>query len=159
MDGNLVATRERGSTLVEVDWHGKWRGPEFNPFSFKIVPSTSEKLKDSKGRLVWTVYAAPVEEAEKATIEEAGRDRSLELLAAMAKHPAASLVDLAKVLGWVTQSGELNKSLVSRLMQGLKGDKKVEKDHNRWTITKKGKRSLDEAGKAVQQRPEEEEPF
>ena len=103
------------------------------------------EAEGQQGRLVWTVYAEPVGEAEKAVMEEASRDKSLELLAAMVKHPDASLNTLAEALGWVTSSGEINKSLVRRLMLTLQNDKKVKKDHNRWSITPKGKKSVTEA--------------
>ena len=36
--------------MVEVTTHGKFRGPDFAPFSFELVAGQSEKLVDSKGR-------------------------------------------------------------------------------------------------------------
>ena len=55
----------RGHDAVEVTWHGKFRGPDFAPFSFKLMPATSAKLVDSKGRLIWSIYAQAASNAEQ----------------------------------------------------------------------------------------------
>jgi hypothetical protein len=145
IDGNLVAIRERGSMLVEIDTHGKFRGPEFAPFSFKLVSATSDKLRDSKGRLIWTVFAAPVAEAERAAMEEAGDRKRNDLLRAMASRPACSIHELAVALGWNYKNGEPNRSLVQRLMASLAKDKLVEKKGQRYVITPKGRSASSEA--------------
>jgi hypothetical protein len=106
IDGNLVAIRDRGSALVEIDTHGKFRGPEFQPFSFKLVSGTSELLKDTKDRLIWTVFAEPVSEAERAAMENAGERKRDDLLQAMKDRPASSIADLAMALGWTYKNGE-----------------------------------------------------
>jgi Bifunctional DNA primase/polymerase, N-terminal/AAA domain/Primase C terminal 2 (PriCT-2) len=145
IDGNLVAIRERGSTLVEIDTHGKFRGPEFAPFSFKLVEGTSERLKDSKGRLIWTVFATPVSEAERAAMEDAGERKRSDLLRAMASRPASSIAELATTLGWTYGNGRPNRTLVYRLLQGLLKEKLVEKKGQRYVITRKGRTEINEA--------------
>ena len=37
VDGNLVCIKDAGTMVVEVTTHGKFRGPDFAPFSFKLV--------------------------------------------------------------------------------------------------------------------------
>ena len=69
VDGNLVAIKQPGSMVVELNTHGKFRGPEFSPISFKIVPGTSDKLVDTKGRLIWTVTAMPITGTERDVID------------------------------------------------------------------------------------------
>jgi hypothetical protein len=49
VDGNLVCVLARSSMVVEVTTHGKFRGPEFTPFTFKLKQGTSAKLVDRKG--------------------------------------------------------------------------------------------------------------
>jgi hypothetical protein len=158
IDGNLVCLRDRGSQLVEVHWHGKLRGVDFEPFAFKIVPATSERLKDAKGRLVWTVYAKPVSEEERTTLEVAGAERQRKLLVAVKDHPRGSMADYARLLGWVTRAGEPYKSLVQRTMGQLADAKLVEKEYEHYALTKKGAKAAMEA--AARPRPVDyESPF
>jgi hypothetical protein len=145
IDGNLVAIRERGSTLVVIDTHGKFRGPEFEPFSFKLMEGTSEKLKDSKGKLIWTVFAVPVAEAERAAMETAREEKRSILLRAMRERPASSIAELAVAIGWTYRNGNPNRTLVQRLLTALKNEKLVEKKGDRYVITSKGQKTVDEA--------------
>ena len=57
VDGNLVCVK--AGSVVELHWHGKFRGPEFEPISFKIQAGQSEKLKDAKGRRDMDCHRAP----------------------------------------------------------------------------------------------------
>ena len=103
MDGNLVAIRERGSMLVVIDTHGKFRGPEFAPFAFKLVEGTSERLKDSKGRLIWTVFAVPVSDAERVVMEDAGDRKQIELLRSHGRASSQLHVRVSRGPGLVLQ--------------------------------------------------------
>ena len=80
MDGNLVGIREPGRASVEVHWHGKFRSPDFAPLPFKLVTGTTDKLKDSKGRKLWTVTAHPITAAEREAMTHAGQSREDQLL-------------------------------------------------------------------------------
>ena len=53
VDGNLTAVKN--AMTVKVHWQGKFRGPEFDPISFLLKGVTTDRLKDSKGRPIWTV--------------------------------------------------------------------------------------------------------
>ena len=59
IDTNLVCLKRDGG-VVEVWHHVKIRGPDFEPFPFRIQAGQSEKLKDSRGRKIWTVIADPI---------------------------------------------------------------------------------------------------
>jgi hypothetical protein len=144
VDGNLVCLHERGSGLVEIDTHGKFRGPEFVPFSFKLIPGTSDNLKDSKGRLIWTVFAEPVTAEERTAIENASDRKGHDLLRAMKDRPASSISELADVVGWSYKNGDPNKSLVQRLLGQLKREKLVEMRGKRYVLSRRGIEVADE---------------
>lgn len=138
MDGNLVCLKEPGSPVVTLDTHGKFRGPEFEPFSFKLTAGTSEKLKDTKGRLVSTVTAEPISHEDKSALEDTGRDRQDELLRIMKTQVGLSLSELAEALGWKYKTGGPNTSMVHRMMLKLAKDRLVTKKRDHYELTKKG---------------------
>jgi hypothetical protein len=138
VDGNLVLLKEPGSMVVEMTTHGKFRGPEFKPFAFKIVPGTSDKLIDSKGRKIWTVTAVPISAADQSAMEDAGKARQDELLQAMKAAPGASLATLADALGWRDQNGDPYKMLVHRMMRKLCDAKLAKKQGEHFVLTPLG---------------------
>jgi hypothetical protein len=145
MDGNLVAIKN--GSVVSVHWHAKFRGPDFAPILFKLVPGTTEKLKDSKGRLVWTVTATPITEAEQAGLDNVGRKRQDELLVLLQTQPALTLVEMAERLNWNTINGLPNKTLVNRCLAALIKDKLVERKRGKLRVTKAGTKAAEEAVK------------
>jgi Bifunctional DNA primase/polymerase, N-terminal/AAA domain/Primase C terminal 2 (PriCT-2) len=138
VDGNLVCLKEPGGMVVTLDTHGKFRGPEFEPFSFKLVTGTSERLKDTKGRLVWTVTAEPITREAKSALEDTRRSRQDELLLMMKGSPGLSLSGLAEALGWSYLNGGPNVTMVHRMMSKLDKDKLVAKKRDHYELTKKG---------------------
>jgi hypothetical protein len=143
VDGNLVCSKQPGSNVVDVHWHGKLRGPDFQPIGFAITPGTTDRLKDSKGRPIWTVTARPISEAERDAADEVGKNREGELLGVMQRMPGLSLKDLAVQLGWNSQKGEPNKTLVNRTMQALAASKLVKiKPGEHWELTKAGQAAV-----------------
>ena len=138
VDGNLVAIKERTSMVVEIATHGKFRGPEFAPFSFKLVAATSAKLVDTKGRSIWTVFAQPITDTEQAAIERQGQTNQDQLLRAMLEKPGAPVAELAASLSWTTIDGKPHKSKVHRMLQELAKDKLVERCRGHYALTKKG---------------------
>jgi hypothetical protein len=141
LDSNLVLIPVSETPKVsELHWHGKHRGPDFAPISFKLTPRTSEKIKDSKGRLIWTVTAAPLTRGEVDAAESTGIRRQEELIAAMQRQPGASLAKLAEACGWTYASGEPNKSLVNRTMTDLQKRGVVKLEGGHWTLTKTGQK-------------------
>jgi DNA-binding MarR family transcriptional regulator len=144
VDGNLVSIRQLGSQIVTVETHGKFRGPEFAPIPFKIVPGTSDKLVDTKGRKIWTVIATEITDNEQEAMDDAISAKQEALLAAIDLHPSSSLTQLADLLGWKLQNGDPNKSLVARLLKKSAKEKLVELVGNRYQLTPKGKKRLEE---------------
>jgi predicted transcriptional regulator len=144
VDGNLVCLKEPGSPVVTLDTHGKFRGPEFEPFSFKLVAGTSEKLKDTKGRLVSTVTAEPITQEDRSALEDTGHDRQNQLLRVMKANAGLSLSELAEALGWSYKNGGPNTSMVHRMMLKLAKDRLVAKKRDHYELTKKGKEALED---------------
>jgi hypothetical protein len=146
VDGNLVAIYNRAGKTAEVTTHGKFRGPEFTPFSFKLMSSTSVKLVDSKGRFIWTVTAHILTDEEIGDIEAHGLSDQNQVLHAMLEQPGYSFIELAEHLGWMTTTdGKPNKQRVYRIMQDLRKAKLVEPLRDgRYILTKKGEQEAAE---------------
>jgi hypothetical protein len=81
MDGNLVC--QKNANIVDLHWQGKFRGADFEAIAFELVPLTSERLKDSKGRLAHTVMAKPLTGDAREKIETKGRKDEDALLLVM----------------------------------------------------------------------------
>lgn len=140
VDGNLVAIKQPGSMIVELNTHGKFRGPEFSPISFKIVSGTSKKLVDTKGRLIWTVTAMPITETERDGIDNSARAKYDALLVMMKNRPGLSLSGYAEAMNWRYANGDFNKRLVQTAMTAMEKDKLVEKKNGQYSLTNKGKK-------------------
>jgi AAA domain/RepB DNA-primase from phage plasmid len=139
IDGNLVVIKDPATMTVEVTTHGKFRGPDFAPFSFSLVAGQSEKLVDTKGRAIWSIFARPITNEEVETLKESGRSDQDAVLRAMLDQPGRSLLELAGHLHWLTQQGEPSKQKVHRVMMKLKQAKLVEQGRDeRYVLTKKG---------------------
>lgn len=137
MDGNLTcAKREKVS---ELHWLGKFRGPDFAPIPFLLQPGTSERLKDSKGRAVWTVTARPLGADEKAAQDAAGARNENRVLKLLTTNPGYSIGDMAKALGWLYSNGEPDKSRAYRALKTLEDDRLVKKKGGSYEPTKAGR--------------------
>jgi hypothetical protein len=155
VDGNLVCVRPdmRNNPIVELTWHGKFRGPSFDSLWFKLVPSTSndERLITTDGDKVWTVVAETATEQDSDAVEnERGKNRDAMLLL-MSYIPGCSLGDLSKELRW-------GKSKVQRLMGTFVAEKLAEKKGAHYALTPKGRKAAaaverDEAAAAAQELP------
>ena len=104
VDGNLTAKNDEG--IVEFHWQGKFRGPDFAPISFELRQVTHQDLKDQRGRLLPTIVARHLSEIAKETIAKANDASQVELLKLVAKHPKASLAELANMVGWKMKDGQ-----------------------------------------------------
>ena len=145
VDGNLVAIKDGSTLLVEVTTHGKFRGPDFAPLTFKLIPAQCPKLIDSKGRLVWSIYAQAVSNAEQEMLKGIGHMEQDMVLRVMLERPGYSLTEIARHLGWLTGKGEVNKQKVHRLMMKLQktGLVKQRRDE-RYILTKSGEEAAKE---------------
>lgn len=88
IDGNLSAFRE--GSIVEFHHAGKLRGADFDPILFELRPTTSELIKDSKGRTIPTVLARHVSAAERTDRDKAKSVDRKRLLVAMLDNPGIS---------------------------------------------------------------------
>jgi hypothetical protein len=138
VDGNLTATKS--DEVATLHWQGKFRGPDFAPVPFQLVTTTSEAIKDSKGRTIPTVIAKPMSEGERSAAEAATRSDEDALLIAIAAHDRASMAGLADALRWINRKGKPDKSKVQRCANRLKTDKLVKSERGgTLTLTEKGK--------------------
>ena len=141
IDGNLVCIKQPDRPIVELHWHGKFRGPDFAPIPFMITVGKSARLVDSKGRAISTVTAHPVSQLEVEEADSAARFRQDRLLTALQDNPSASLAALAKAVGWSYQNGEPNKTLVNRTLKALQAAHLIKKEGHRWVLTKSGEKA------------------
>jgi hypothetical protein len=145
VDGNLTLWSEDNGKTIQLHWQGKLRGPGFEPIDFELKTETSEKVKDSKNRLIPSVAAHPISEEKAKELTKAARSDEDGLLDMMLNWPNGSYADWAGNLGWVTENDAPNKSRVFRTMERLKDDALVKKTRKGWTLTKDGKKEAENA--------------
>jgi hypothetical protein len=129
----------KSDDVATLHWQGKIRGPDFAPASFILKAATTERLKDSRGRLIATVVAAALSEREQRDAEATTFSDENWLLVTMLKHERASFAGLADLLGWQTKTGAPDKSKVQRVIGRLKRDKYAKIERNTAALTEKGK--------------------
>jgi hypothetical protein len=142
MDGNLTAWLH-DETLVTLH-HNKIRGPGFEPITFKLEKITTTKLVDSKKRLLPTVHAVAITEAEEEERERQSEDDEDVVLAALSKKPR-TVPEIAHACGWQLSDGKPYKSKVKRTLDRLLSQKLVEKQRgHHWRLTDKGKKQVED---------------
>lgn len=143
VDGNLTCWKDEAG-IVTLHWAGKFRGPSFDPIRFELKPWELVGVKDSKGRPVVSVVAAPVLDDRAEQLEAKVLDDENRLLVAMAKKPGASVAELAMVSGMTSGMGVPNKAKVHRLMLALKEHGLAEKTRTgSWRLTGKGLKEVE----------------
>jgi RecA-family ATPase len=152
-DGNL--TCKRTETVTEVHHQGKFRGPDFAPAHFILEGATTARLKDSRGNLVWSVFARPASEQDQEEISKAVEADLAAIMTALNSEPGLSLAGIARTLGWLTPQGLPNKSKAQRRIRLLEKKKLVERDGERLEITDKGKKWLGKQGKSNEPAPKD----
>lgn len=118
VDGNLTLWKS-GEDVTELHWQGKFRGPEFEPMSFKMETVTSDEVRDGKGRHMPSVVAYPVGELEAALAEATAERDDHIVLAIIAANKGLSLMDIAKKANWYTADGRPKKSKAQRVVDRL----------------------------------------
>lgn len=141
VDGNLTlwSGSERQTTL---HWQGKFRGPEFEPITFRLDTVTCDRVVDANGLLMPSVVAVPISEHE---LERGERDQISDenvLLAIIGHNPNASMADLARKANWLTPAGEPLKSKVFRTGQRLREEKFVEVVRGKFRLLTKGRKEI-----------------
>lgn len=154
VDGNLTlwADAEKTTTLHH---QGKFRGPEFEPLSFRLRTVTSVTVVDSNGALMPSVVAEPISDAEADASEARQAIDSRSILRAIAAHKDASVSRLAEACGFVGAGGP-QKSKTFRILQDLVDDRLVERVLKKYRLTAKGEEALGSRshGKGQPQRAE-----
>lgn len=145
VDGNLTlwADAEKHTTL---HWQGKFRGPEFEPISFKMLKVTSPTVADVNGELMPSVVAEPVSDTEVAAAERRQMDDSLRMLFALGDHKNATVAHLAEVCRFVSDAGAPLKSKAFRVLQKLVEDKLAERILGKYALTTKGEKIVNPRG-------------
>lgn len=146
IDGNLTLWKH-DNVLLDLHHTDKLRGPGFEPISLRLETINTTRLTDHKGRLIPTVYASWISDAETDRESEGARSDEDVLLAAMLL-PDQSIASLATTCGWTTSSGEPHKSKVDRTLKRLAADKLAQKSRGFWVLTEKGKMAGEKAAKA-----------
>jgi DNA-binding MarR family transcriptional regulator len=139
MDGNLTCWRD--DDIMTLHWCGKFRGPDFEPLKFQLHTVKSEKIKDSKGRIIPSVAARHLDAEHQKKLERQMTENEDQLLRAIAENPNASLSGLAGALRWLHSKGE-DKSKVNRYAEKLKKDGLVKKSRGKLELTERGQREV-----------------
>lgn len=148
VDGNLVLIKKEAS--ISLHWHGKFRGPDFAPIPFKLQTGTTDLLKDSKGRYIWSVSATPITEAEQAGMEDAARKKQDDLLVWLLVNTYISLANTAEKLGWKYLNGQPDKTSVNRALAALLKDKLIGRKRGKITVTEAGKKAVKAGNKTAE---------
>jgi hypothetical protein len=132
VDGNFTLWARDGK-LSDFHWTGKLRGPDFEMITFRMEEITTMNLVDSKGRLMPTVMARLVTDADIEDSEEKAIFQENRLLKAISAKPEASIAELAQAFGWMlkgkdSQPDKPNRSLVQRVLSRVIKDKRVTKE-------------------------------
>jgi hypothetical protein len=147
VDGNLICKKAGGEGISEVHWHGKFRGTDFNPLTFELKPGiTCDKLVDSRGRLIPTVMAAPIDEHEHRVKRASSLRQEDDILIALnTDEDSKSLAEVAQLCGWITKQGEPDRSKAQRGMNRLRDARLVKTERDGWTLTEAGKKAASKA--------------
>ena len=145
MDGNLTVWQQDG--LCELFWHGKIRGPGFEPMAFRLEKIKAPRLVDAKGLMISTVRAVPVSEQEQRVEAGAARTDEDRVLMAMLSNDR-SVAKIAEACGWFSESGTPQKSKVARILDRLVKDGLVEKYRGEYRLTKSGSAAAEKAAQS-----------
>jgi hypothetical protein len=141
VDGNLCLWKRE--TAVELHWQGKHRGAEFEPLQFELVGVSSEKIKDSKGRLMPTVMAQPLLEMRAMEIATRAHTVKERLLLSIENSDGLSITQRCVDVGLVSIEGKAQKSTMSRRLVDLKDEGLIKSVLNNWFLTDKGKKAVE----------------
>jgi hypothetical protein len=139
-DGNL--TCRRTDTITIVHHQGKFRGPDFAPLHFTLEGQTAERLKDSHGRQIWSVFAKPASEQDQENISKAMEADLAAVMAAIRDEPGISIQGIAMRLGWQNKQRKPDKSKAQKRVRMLEVKKWVERESEHLELTSKGKERL-----------------
>ena len=137
MDGNLTGAKHEN--IVDLHWQGKFRGCDFEPVGFELRTIGAPTLKDSKGRPINTVMAAPLTDKLRETLEANTRKDEDRVLVFLLDCPGASLKGMAEQFEWKQADGKPAKWRVQNACKKLDKGKLAKYERNGWQLTDKGK--------------------
>jgi hypothetical protein len=141
VDGNLCLWKREAA--VELHWQGKHRGAEFDPIMFELKGVKSERVKDSKGRIMPTVMAVPMDQSramEIATVSMTMEDR---LLVNIDTYPQQSVAQRCVEIRLVNEQGYAKKSTMQRMLNKLHQEKLIENLRGYFELTARGRKALE----------------
>jgi hypothetical protein len=154
VDGNLTAWLHDGN-LSDLHWTGKFRGPDFAKITFRLAPVITTNLTDTKGRILPTVMAEAITDAEAEATENRAVRHEDQLLAAMLNNPGGSLAEWARACRWL-KDGKLetpDKKRAENVMNRLKRLKPpfVKMNGRDYVLSKEGKTAAKKAAASPSQ--------
>jgi hypothetical protein len=137
VDGNLVC--KKIGDVVEMHWQGKFRGVDFDPMAFQIDVVTAGKLRDRKRRLIPTVVAKAISDAEHGAIVERSREEEDAMVKLLDEGLKLTIAEMATRLLWMTSNGILpHKSKVYRVLGRLRSEGLAKRERGQYVLTEKG---------------------
>jgi hypothetical protein len=143
LDGNLTLWKH-DVYLTDLHWTGKYRGPDFQPITFRLDVAYSTANVDKKGNALPTVTATHLTDADAAIMEASTASEEITLLGAVAGKPGATLTDLARACGWFVNGNRENpnKMKVQRLLKSAVEAKLIRKAGRNFELTQAGKDAI-----------------
>jgi hypothetical protein len=141
VDGNLTLWGG-GEKQTILHWQGKFRGPEFEPLTFKLETFTSETVVNAAGELMPSVVASPVSDFEsEAAAAKTETDENV-LMGVIGMNRPLSVAALAMKANFVGATGQPQKSKVFNLCRRLVEEKFVELHRGKYRLTAKGRKEI-----------------
>jgi hypothetical protein len=139
-DGNL--TCRRTDTVTEIHHQGKFRGPDFAPMHFILEGQTTERLRDTRGSQIWSVFAKPASEQDQESMSKSLEADFVSITSTIRDEPGLSLTEIARRVNWYTRQNLPDKSKMQKRVRKLEAKKLVERENERLELTDKGKKWL-----------------
>jgi AAA domain-containing protein len=145
-DGNL-SLWGHDDKLADLHWCGKFRGPDFAKITFRLSTINTTTLVDKKGRLLPTVMAEVITDAEAEATETRAVGQEDKLLVAMSNNPMGSLTEWARACRWYMHGNpeQPDKKRAENVMRRLKRTKLVSMKGRDHVLTKDGNRAAKKA--------------
>lgn len=140
VDGNLCLWKR--DAAIEMHWQGKHRGAEFEPLMFEIKGVESDRVRDSKGRIMPTVMAIPLMEYRALEIATGAVTMEDRLLLNVEQYDAMSIRQRCVEIGMVNSAGKANHTGLTRMLEKFQGEKLVNRLRSNWMLTEKGAKAV-----------------
>ena len=142
-DANLTLWKDE-SNVVTLSWHGKIRGPSFDPIRFELASVELAGFQDCRGKPIHSSVVRHVPDARADMLQAREVNDQDRLLIALRKTPEASVSDLARDTGMVDGAGKPLKSKADRRLKSLEQLALAERNrHGKWKLTPKGQKDAD----------------